>query len=127
MINFTNKLLSNIKRSPETQQALNGLLQRDQVAIPTLSRWVLVVLDHASTQWWVLECLTNQHQTATDEGTWEISLLDSVGTRRQVHSGSELLSPTGRITEPETKGNKSGRDRQGHHQVRPQRSDSRMW
>ena len=85
----------------EAQQTLDGLLQRNQVAITHVSRWVLVILDHDLTQWWLLECFKNQHPTSVNESTWHLSLLDSVATRQQLHSGSQLLSLTWRTTEPE--------------------------
>jgi hypothetical protein len=57
----------------------------------------------------VLECFKSQHQPATDEGTWHLSLLDSVATRQPLCVGSELLSPTRRVTEPEGESYTNGR------------------
>jgi len=97
-------------RSAEAQPPTDGLLQRDQVAIPALSRRVLVLSDHALAQWWLLERIENQHATAADEGTGNVSLLEPVATRQPLRPGFELLSPTGRATEPEGESKASRRN-----------------
>jgi hypothetical protein len=71
----------------------------------------MVFHDNASTKW---------HPLATDEGTWNISLFYSDEIRHSLCSGSQLLSKTGRITEPEVESDANGRIRKGNHQVGPQ-------
>ena len=61
-----------------------------------------------------------------DEGTWDVPLFDLVATGQPLCRGSQLVSLTWRVAEPEGESDASGRSGKGHHQAGLLCSDSRL-
>ncbi len=113
--------------SAEKQPATNGVFQRDQATVAHVPWWLLVLLDHGVAQRGMLECVPNQHPTATHEGTGNVPLLDSVGTGRQVCPGPQLLPPARRIAKSEEESKADSGSHEGYHPVGPACSDRCLW